>query len=115
MSIGPSDLLLSLGAPSAGATDTVVWDVIRRHTRSRNTCFVKSGRLPVHLGLDHAESGANKRSFYEMSKSHFVLRRKSARKKAEFAVSELLMCELNPLREVCENYLLTIAFSGTYA
>ena len=26
------------------------------HTRSRNTCFVKSGRLPVHLGLDHTAS-----------------------------------------------------------
>ena len=49
-----SNLLLVLDAPSAGGEGTVVWNVIRTHTRSRNTCNVKSGRLPVHLGLDPA-------------------------------------------------------------
>ena len=40
---------------SAGAEGTVVWNVIiGKHRRSRNTCNVKSGRFPVHLGLDHA-------------------------------------------------------------
>ena len=36
----------------------LVWNVIGlrlgKHRRSRNTCNVKSGRFPVHLGLDHA-------------------------------------------------------------
>ena len=54
ISVCPSDLLLALDAPSAGVTGTVVYDAIRTHTRSQNTCNVKSGRLPVHLGLDHA-------------------------------------------------------------
>ena len=49
-----SNLLLVLDAPSAGGEGPVVWNVIRTHTRSRNTCNVKSGRLPVHLGLDPA-------------------------------------------------------------
>ena len=52
-----SNLLLVLDAPSAGGEGTVVWNVIRTHTRSRNTCNVKSGRLPVHLGLDGPELG----------------------------------------------------------
>ena len=51
-----SNLLLVLDAPSAGGEGPVVWNVIRTHTRSRNTCNVKSGRLPVHLGLDPAGS-----------------------------------------------------------
>ena len=54
-----SNLLLVLDAPSAGGEDPVVWNVIRTHTRSRNTCNVKSGRLPVHLGLDPATSRRN--------------------------------------------------------
>ena len=45
--------MLVLDASSAGAEDTVVWNVIGKHRRSRNTCNVKSGRFPVHLGLDH--------------------------------------------------------------
>ena len=59
---GPSDLLLTLDALSAEATNTVVWDVIRRYIRSWNTCFVKSGRLGVHLGLDHATSEPRSRA-----------------------------------------------------
>ena len=61
LSISPSDLLLTLDAPSAGSTDKVLWDVIRMQTRSRNMCFVKSGRFPVHLGLDHAETESQQR------------------------------------------------------
>ena len=34
---------------------TVVWNVIGKHRRSRNICNVKSGRFPVHLGLDHTK------------------------------------------------------------
>ena len=49
-----SNLLLVLDTPSAGGEGPVVWNVIRTHTRSRNTCNVKSGRLPVYLGLDPA-------------------------------------------------------------
>ena len=41
-SAGPADLLLVLDDPSAGAEGTVLWGVIRTHTRSRNTCNVKS-------------------------------------------------------------------------
>ena len=44
--------VLFLDTASARGVGTVVYDAIRTHTRSRNTCFVKSGRLPVHLGLD---------------------------------------------------------------
>ena len=55
LSVSPGDLLLVLDAPSARAEGTVVWNVIGKHRRSRNTCNVKSGRFPVHLGLDHAE------------------------------------------------------------
>ena len=54
LSVRPGDLLLVLDAPRAGAEGTVVWNVIGKHRRSRNTCNVKSGRFPVHLGLDHA-------------------------------------------------------------
>ena len=35
-----SDLLLVPDAPSAGGEDTVIWSVMRTHTRSRNTCNV---------------------------------------------------------------------------
>ena len=40
----PGDLLLVPDAPSAGAEGTVVWNVILigKHTRSRNTCNIKS-------------------------------------------------------------------------
>ena len=34
----PGDLLLVPDTPSAGAEGTVVWNVIGKHTRSRNTC-----------------------------------------------------------------------------
>ena len=54
LSVRSSNLLLVLDAPSAGGEGPVVWNVIRTHTRSRNTCKCKSGRLGVHLGLDHA-------------------------------------------------------------
>ena len=42
MSVCPSDLLLALDAPSAGATITVVWDVIGAFKGLRNTCNVKT-------------------------------------------------------------------------
>ena len=42
ISVCPSDLLLALGATSAGDTDTVVWGVIRSRKGSRNTCNVKT-------------------------------------------------------------------------
>jgi hypothetical protein len=56
-----SNLMLALNDPSSRGEGPVVCTVIRTHTRSRNTCNVKSGRLPVHLGLDPAanRSGAN--------------------------------------------------------
>ena len=54
LSVSPGDLLLVLDATSAGAEGTVVWNVIGKQRTSRNTCNVKSGRFPVHLGLDHA-------------------------------------------------------------
>ena len=41
MSIGPSDLLLTLDALSAEATNTVVWDVIRR--------YIRSYKVPEHV------------------------------------------------------------------
>ena len=37
-----SDLLLVPDAPSAGCGDTVIWNVIRTHTRSRNKCNAKA-------------------------------------------------------------------------
>ena len=43
--MNPGKLALVLVGPSARAEDTVVSDVIRTHTRSRNTCNVKIGRL----------------------------------------------------------------------
>ena len=49
-----SSLQLVLNAPSAEGECPVVWNVIQTHKRSRNMCNTKSGRLPVHLGLDHA-------------------------------------------------------------
>ena len=44
LSVSPGGLLLVLDAPSAGGEGTVVWNVIGKHRRSRNTCNVKSGR-----------------------------------------------------------------------
>ena len=55
VSVRSSNLLLVLDAASTGGEGPVVWNVIRTHTRSRNTCTVKSGRLVVHLGLDHVK------------------------------------------------------------
>jgi hypothetical protein len=37
-----SNLLLVPDAPSAVCEDTVIWNVIRTHTRSRNTCSAKA-------------------------------------------------------------------------
>ena len=42
ISASAADLLLVLDAPSARAEGTVVLNVIVTHTRSRNTCNVKS-------------------------------------------------------------------------
>ena len=39
---------------SAGGKVRVIWDAMRARLEPRNTSFVKSGRFPVHLGLDHA-------------------------------------------------------------
>ena len=53
--MSPSKLMLVLHAPSTEGEGTVIWNVIRTRTRSRNTCNAKSGRSLVHLGLDHAK------------------------------------------------------------
>ena len=45
-----------LDESSAGAEVGVIWDATRARSEQCNTCFEKSGRLPVHLGLDHAPS-----------------------------------------------------------
>ena len=39
--VRPSELLLVLDASSAWGEETVVWNVIRTHTRSRNMCNIK--------------------------------------------------------------------------
>ena len=50
----PRAALLMLDESSAGAEVGVIWDATRARSEQCNTCFEKSGRLPVHLGLDHA-------------------------------------------------------------
>ena len=52
--ISPGSLMHVLDAPSTGGEGTVVLNALRTHIRFRNTCNVKSGRFPVHLGLDLA-------------------------------------------------------------
>ena len=44
-----------LDESSAGAEVGVIWDATRARLEQCNTCFEKSGRLPVHLGLDPAK------------------------------------------------------------
>ena len=50
----PRAALLMLDESSAGAEVGVIWDATWARLEQCNTCFEKSGRLPVHLGLDHA-------------------------------------------------------------
>ena len=54
MPMRPSKLKLVLDATTAGGEHAVILDVLQMHTRTRNTCNVKIGTFPVHLGLDHA-------------------------------------------------------------
>lgn len=42
MSVCPSELLLAQDAPGARITGKAVWDMVRSHTGSRNTCNVKT-------------------------------------------------------------------------
>ena len=49
-----SKLKLVLDATTAGGEHAVILDVLQMRTRTRNTCNVKIGTFPVHLGLDHA-------------------------------------------------------------
>ena len=46
-----------LDGTGAGGEVRVIWDATRARLEPRNTCFVKSGRFPVHLGLDLAGPG----------------------------------------------------------
>jgi hypothetical protein len=54
MPMRPSKLKLVLDATTAGGEHAVILDVLQMCTRTRNTCNVKIGTFPVHLGLDHA-------------------------------------------------------------
>ena len=46
----PRAALLMLDESSAGAEVGVIWDATWARLEQCNTCFEKSGRLPVHLG-----------------------------------------------------------------
>ena len=56
MPMRPSKLKLVLDATTAGSEHAVILDVLQMRTRTRNTCNVKIGTFPVHLGLDHAST-----------------------------------------------------------